>query len=73
MIVAAVRHLGERVHPLTGTTITYVVCQVLDGPAHAAEPAAITELAWGDRATLATYVRYPLFPPVQEHLDAALA
>jgi 8-oxo-dGTP diphosphatase len=70
--VSAVGRLSERVHPLTGRTVAYVACHLVDGTAHVAAPDEIAEIAWCDRAALTTRVPYPLFPPVQDHLDSTL-
>jgi 8-oxo-dGTP diphosphatase len=72
LTVRAVRRLGERVHPLTGRTMTYVACEAVSGTARPAAEDEVAEVVWCDRGTLTTYVPYPLFEPVQEYLDAAL-
>ncbi len=72
LTVRAVRRLGERVHPLTGRTMTYVVCEAVAGTAHVAAEREVAEVVWCDRVTLATYVPYPLFEPVREYLEATL-
>ncbi|MEU8660190.1 hypothetical protein [Actinoplanes philippinensis] len=48
----------------------YVACDVVSGTARVGEEEGLAEVAWCDRATLAEHVLYPLFGPVQEHLDA---
>ncbi|GAB7041070.1 MULTISPECIES: NUDIX hydrolase [Catenuloplanes] len=70
--VRAVKTLGERVHPNTGRTMVYVACDLVSGTARVADEEELAEVAWCDRATLAEYVPYPFFGPVQEHLDAVL-
>jgi hypothetical protein len=50
----------------------YVACELLAGTAEVADAEELAEVAWCDRATLTTNVPYPLFGPVQEHLDASL-
>lgn len=72
LTVRADRRLGERVHPATGRTMFYVACSVLKGTAYIGDEEELAEVAWCDRATLAEYVPYPLFDPVQAHLDATL-
>ncbi len=72
MTVRAVKTLGERVHPNTGRTMVYVACDLVSGTARVADEEELAEVAWCDRATLAEYVPYPFFGPVQEHLDAVL-
>ena len=70
--VRAISGLGRRVHPHTGRTMLYVACDVLNGTARAGDAEEIAEVAWCDRAALATYVPYPLHGPVQEYLAATL-
>lgn len=70
--VAAVRALGERVHPESGRRMIYVLCDVIDGTAHAAAREEVAEVEWCGRATAADHVPYPFFEPVQELLDATL-
>lgn len=72
LAVRAVAILGERVHPATGRTISYVVCDVVEGTAHVAAESEVAEVAWCDRAALAVKVPYPLFGPAQQHLNANL-
>lgn len=72
LVVRAVYHLGERVHPDTGRAMLYVACEVIDGTAFVANGDEIAEVAWCDRATLAVYVPYPLYGPVQAYLDGKL-
>ncbi len=72
LTVRALRRLGERVHPLTGRTMTYIACAAVTGTAHVAAEREVAEVVWCDRATLTTYIPYPLFEPVQEYLDATL-
>ena len=72
LTVRAASQLGNRVHPNTGRTMLYVACEVLDGTAHVADKEELVEVAWCNRATLATKVPYPFYGPVQDHLDANL-
>jgi 8-oxo-dGTP diphosphatase len=72
LTVDAVRRLGERVHPLTGRTMTYVACEAVAGTAYVAAEQEVAEVVWCGRFTLTTYVRHSLFEPVQEYLDATL-
>jgi 8-oxo-dGTP diphosphatase len=73
LAVRARRCLGERVHPATGRTIVYVACDVSAGVAHVADEEELAEVAWCDRATLASYIPDPLHRLVQEHLRNTLA
>lgn len=72
LTVRATKQLGGRVHPNTGRTMLYVACDRVAGTAELADDEELAEVAWCDRATLAAYVPYPLFAPVQEYLDANL-
>ncbi len=70
--VAAVKPLGERVHPKTGRLMSYTACEVVGGTAHVADTEELAELAWVAHGEIPQYVPYGLFEPVQQHLDAAL-
>lgn len=73
LTVDASKSLGNRVHPATGRTMHYVACELRAGTAYVADDVELIELAWCDRATLAEYVPYPFYEPVQAYLDASLA
>jgi 8-oxo-dGTP diphosphatase len=70
--VRPTRLLGARVHPHTGRLMYYVACEVVSGTAHVGDEDEVAEVAWCDRATLTDHVPYPLFGPVQEHLNGLL-
>jgi 8-oxo-dGTP diphosphatase len=72
LTVAAVKPLGERVHPATGRMMVYVACKVLHGTPYLADEEELAEVEWCDRAKLANYVPYPFFGPVEEYFDATL-
>ncbi|WP_236241778.1 NUDIX hydrolase [Streptomyces sp. CC228A] len=72
LTVAAVKLLGERVHPKTGRLMSYTACEVLAGTAHVADTEELAELAWVALGEMPQYVPYGLFEPVQEYLDGAL-
>ncbi|MBV2356421.1 NUDIX hydrolase [Streptomyces sp. J2-1] len=71
--VAAVRLLGERVHPQTGRLVSYTVCEVVGGTAHVAAPEEVVELAWVSHGEILRYVPYGLFDPVEDYLDEVLS
>ena len=73
LTVRAVKRLGERVHPATGRVMVYVACEAMSGTATVGDEEELAEVAWSDRATFIDYVPYPLFGPVQKHLDATLS
>jgi 8-oxo-dGTP diphosphatase len=70
--VAAVKLLGERVHPKTGRLMSYTACEVMGGTAHVADTEELAELAWVAHGEIPRYVPYGLFEPVQKYLDAAM-
>ncbi|MFE9842072.1 NUDIX hydrolase [Streptomyces goshikiensis] len=70
--VAAVRQLGERIHPITGRQVSYTACEVVGGAAHVADADAIAEVAWVTLSEIPRYIPYGLFKPVQRYLDAIL-
>ncbi|MEU8433815.1 NUDIX hydrolase [Streptomyces sp. NPDC029216] len=72
LAVEAVRLLGERVHPDTGRLVSYTACEVTGGHAHLADTDELAELAWVAHGAISQYIPYPLFEPVQAHLDVVL-
>jgi 8-oxo-dGTP diphosphatase len=76
LAVAAIRTLGERVHPETSRRLVYVACEVLadvvTGAAHVVDQDEVDAVEWCDRAKLAEYVLSPLAEPVQRYLDATV-
>ncbi|MBJ7902182.1 NUDIX hydrolase [Streptomyces sp. DSM 110735] len=72
LAVAAVKLLGERVHPKTGRLMSYTACEVLDGTAYVADTEELAELSWVAHGEIPQYVPEGLFEPVQEYLDAVL-
>ncbi|UCM89426.1 NUDIX hydrolase [Streptomyces marincola] len=73
LTVAAVKLLGERVHPKTGRLMSYTACEVLGGSAHVADTEELAELAWVAHGEIPEYVPFGLFEPVQEYLDTVLS
>jgi len=72
LTVRAAKFLGERIHPDTGRTMVYVVCDLVSGTARVADEEELAEVAWCDRATVTDHVPYPFYGPVQDYLDATL-
>lgn len=70
--VAAVKTLGERIHPATGRRMIYVVCSPIAGEAHVADADELAEVEWCSRSRLDERVPFPFMPAVQEYLDAHL-
>jgi 8-oxo-dGTP diphosphatase len=73
LVVAAVKVLGERVHPKTGRAMSYTACEVLQGEAKVADEEEIDAVAWVTLEEIPEYVPYGLYGPVQEYLDEVLA
>ncbi|MFJ2805335.1 NUDIX hydrolase [Kitasatospora sp. NPDC087271] len=70
--VAAVKLLGERVHPKTGRLMSYTACEAVSGTAEVVDTEELDQLAWVALAEIPEYVPYGLFEPVQEYLDDTL-
>jgi 8-oxo-dGTP diphosphatase len=64
--------LGDRVHPMTGRHLSYVVCRLISGEAYAADDEELAEVAWVTLAELPGYVPDGLFEPVQTYLEQHL-
>jgi 8-oxo-dGTP diphosphatase len=52
--------------------MVYVACDVIAGTPYVGDEEELAEVAWCNRATLASYVPYPFYGPVQEYLDTTL-
>lgn len=65
--------LGKRIHPNTGRMMVYVACSVISGRAQVIDDDELDSLTWASSETLAEYVPYGFFGPVQEHLDSELS
>jgi 8-oxo-dGTP diphosphatase len=72
LTVAAVKVLGDRVHPKSGRHMAYVACELIDGEARVADAEELAEVVWAAHSELAGYVPYGLFEPVQAYLDGVL-
>lgn len=72
LVVAALKVLGERVHPKTHRTMSYIACEVLQGEAKVADTDELDAIAWVTLDEIPQHVPYGLFGPVQEYLDATL-
>jgi 8-oxo-dGTP diphosphatase len=70
--VAAVKLLGERIHPKTGRLMSYTACEVVGGTAHVADAEEWAQLAWVAHDDIPQYVPYGLFEPVQDYLDVVM-
>ncbi|MFJ5118782.1 NUDIX hydrolase [Kitasatospora sp. NPDC088548] len=72
MNVAAIKVLGERVHPETGRWMSYTVCEIISGAAAVGDPRELNALAWVALPEIPEYVPYGIFEPVQAYLNATL-
>ncbi|MDV6011376.1 NUDIX hydrolase [Haloechinothrix sp. LS1_15] len=72
LTVVGWRVLGERVHPVTGRSMVYVACGVVQGEASVVDTEELADLAWLAHDQLAEYVPHGFYEPVQQHLDALL-
>ncbi|MGA5767406.1 NUDIX hydrolase [Streptomyces pseudogriseolus] len=72
LVVAATKHLGERVHPKTGRLMSYTACEPLQGEARVADDEELDAVAWVAHSEIKDYVPYGLFGPVQAYLDDVL-
>lgn len=72
MNVTVLKLLGERVHPTTGRSMSYVACAVESGTPRVADEEELAELVWVQHVQIPEYVPYGLFEPVRAYLDAAL-
>lgn len=72
MSVTALEVLGERVHPETGRSMSYIACAAESGTAYVADDDELAEVAWVRLAEIPQYVPYGLFDPVQAYLDSSL-
>jgi 8-oxo-dGTP pyrophosphatase MutT (NUDIX family) len=60
-----VRHLGNRLHPLTNVHCNYFLCEYLAGEAVNRDVVENVDVAWVERAHLARFIpRGTVFPPV---------
>lgn len=71
--VRPVVRIGERVHPATHRSMSYIACEFISGTAHVADPDELADVLWCDRQALSKNVPYPLYGPVSDHLAARLA
>jgi 8-oxo-dGTP diphosphatase len=72
LVVAAVRLLGERVHPKTRRLMSYTACTPLQGEARVADEDELDAVAWVSHSEIKEYVPYGLYEPVQAYLDEVL-
>ncbi|MFF8659496.1 NUDIX hydrolase [Streptomyces huasconensis] len=66
--VEPLRVIGERVHPVSGRRITYVVCRWLSGKPTTASPREVAEAAWVSLDELAERIPGGVYPPVWQYI-----
>ena len=63
--------IGSRLHPVTGVTCDYHLCEFLGGAADNLDPAENSGVTWAPRAGVTRYVpRANVFPPILAILEA---
>lgn len=63
-------HVGARLHPVTGVTCDYYLCEYLGGTAGNLDPAENSDVAWALRSDVTRYVpRETIYPPVLRILE----
>ncbi|MBQ1165630.1 NUDIX hydrolase, partial [Streptomyces sp. A73] len=69
---SAVReHLGSRVHPVTGVSCDYWLCEHRAGEAENRDPLENTDVAWVPIRDLARFIpANKIFPPILAALEA---
>lgn len=72
LTVAAIKTLGERIHPATHRRMAYVACELIEGHAHVADADELAEVRWVGHGELPGLVPAGLFEPVQAYLDSVL-
>ena len=51
----------------------YIACEPVSGAAYVADPVAVADVEWCDRAAVTERVPHPLSTPVKDYLDSLLA
>ncbi len=70
--VAAVKLLGERVHPKTGRLMSYTTCEAVGGTAGVVDTDELDAIEWVALTVIPEYVPYGFFEPVQMYLNREL-
>lgn len=64
------QNLGSRVHPLSGVTCEYFLCDYLIGEAQNRDPAENVSVTWAPRADVSRFIPADtIFPPVRRVLE----
>lgn len=61
---AAIQTIGERIHPISGKLIAYVLCEYRNGQAHVTEPDIIAEVSWMRADDVLSHLRSGIYEPV---------
>jgi 8-oxo-dGTP diphosphatase len=65
---AVIRKIGQRVHPMTGRAITYLLCEYRSGEARVTEPDVIAAVRWMWPVEIVAHVKTGIFRPVLDIL-----
>ena len=68
--VTAVHLLGERIHPATGVSVTYVACTVAAGTAWVASPREVAEVRWVSPQEADELTGGTIYEPVRRYLGS---
>lgn len=63
--------LGERIHPVSGKSITYVFCNYLSGKARVTEPEIMADVTWMSPTEVFSHLQSGIFQPVEKLLRAS--
>jgi 8-oxo-dGTP diphosphatase len=69
--VAALRVLGERIHPGTGAHITYVACELVAGTARSGSSREVAEVRWASPQEADDLTAGTIYGPVRRYLREA--
>ena len=68
---AVSKHLGSRLHPVTGALCDYYLCEYLTGEASNRDALENVDVQWVPRAALARFIPTDrIYPPILEALEA---
>lgn len=67
---SVIRHLGSRVHPVTGVLCEYMLCEYLTGEARNSDVLENIDVAWAPVDSLSKFIPADrIYPPVLEALE----
>jgi 8-oxo-dGTP diphosphatase len=68
IICRAVRELGRRVHPDTGTSLVYFHCSYVSGELVNGDPDENSDVRWMSASAVGDHITSDMFPPVADLL-----